>query len=135
MMTRIAATLLVALALAACGPSATEREDVSALARAMALSSDESTAIVRELRAIAAAHATNGQRTYRGDDIPSRFRVLEPVALVVSGKSSRIELSDRGLDSVYLLLREHAADSDGTPHGELVIVKGKDKGRQVWWRD
>ena len=132
---RMAAILLSALALAACGPSATETANVSALARAMALSAGESAIIVKQLRTLAAASATEEQRTYQGADIPSQLQVLEPVAVVVSPRLTRIQLSGDGDDQVYLLLREHDVGPDGKPHGELVIIKGKNNGSEVWWRD
>ena len=132
---RISAILVSALVVAACGPSATEQSNVSALARAMALSTDESAVIVRQLRALAGARATEGQRTYQGEEIPSPLQVLRPVAVVVSPRLTRIQLSGEGDDQVYLLLRENDAGPDGRPHGELVIVKGKNNGSEVWWRD
>ena len=132
---RISAVLASTLALVACGPSATEEANVSALARAMALSTGESAIIVKQLRALAAASATEGQRTYRGRDIPSKLHVLEPVAVVVSPKLTRIQLSGTGDDQVYLLLREQDAGPDGKRHGELIIVKGRNNGSETWWRD
>ena len=132
---RIAAILVSAFALAACGPSATEESNLSALARAMALSTDESAAIVTQLRPLAAASATKGQRTYQGGEIPSKLQVLEPVAVVVSPRLTRVQLSGEGDNQVYLLLRESFAGPDGKPHGELVIVKGKHNASEVWWRD
>ena len=132
---RTAAVLVSVLALIACGPSATEQSNVSALARAMALSTGESAIIVAQLRALAAASSPEGQRTYQGGDIPGQLRALEPLAVIVSPKLTRIQLSGEGDDQVYLLLRENGVGPDGKPHGELVIVKGKDKGSEVWWRD
>src|SRR5688572_30221805 len=132
---RTAAILAFALALVACGPSETETANVAALARAMALSTGESAIIVKQLRTLASASVTEGQHTYEGKNIPSRLQVLQPVAVVVSPRLTRIQLSGEGDDQVYLLLREKGAGPDGIPHGELIIVKGKNKGSEVWWRD
>jgi hypothetical protein len=128
---RNASIFASALALAACGPSANEM----AIARAMALSNAESASVATELRALAAASEADGQRIYKGKDIPTQFRVLEPLAVVASPSFTGIRLSGRVDDQVYLFLRENESGPGEGVHGELVLLKGKSAGSAVLWRD